>query len=90
MPEIGHSVGAASGVANGGLMFQLIILFPIWGGILGFWTKRKSRSPRGQSNVSITQMNKSPLSNFAAAVSILLTVGLSIAATASSGPLPVL
>jgi hypothetical protein len=35
------SIAAATGVANGGLMAQYFILFPIWGCILALWTKRK-------------------------------------------------
>lgn len=30
-PTVGASVAAATGVANGGMMAQYIILFPIWG-----------------------------------------------------------
>jgi len=41
MPILGHTIGAATGVANGGLMFQFLILFPLWGAVLAFWTKRR-------------------------------------------------
>jgi len=37
----GHSIAAASGVANGGLMAQFIILFPLWGSIVALWAKKK-------------------------------------------------
>ena len=30
IPKIGMSIGVATGVANGGLVFQGILLFPIW------------------------------------------------------------
>jgi glucan phosphoethanolaminetransferase (alkaline phosphatase superfamily) len=41
IPGLGHSIGAATGVANGGLMVQFLILFPLWGAVLAFWTKRR-------------------------------------------------
>ena len=33
-PTIGQSIAAATGVANGGMMAQFLILFPIWAPIL--------------------------------------------------------
>ena len=39
--EWGMSIGAASGIAVGGLMPQLIVLFPLWGPI-AVWLARKS------------------------------------------------
>lgn len=30
-PKLGMSISAATGVANGGLMFQFMILLPLWG-----------------------------------------------------------
>jgi hypothetical protein len=41
--DYAHSIAAAAGVANGGLMAQYFILFPIWGGILALWIARKSQ-----------------------------------------------
>lgn len=41
LPDLGHSIGAATGIANGGLMFQFMILFPLWGAVLALWTKRR-------------------------------------------------
>jgi glucan phosphoethanolaminetransferase (alkaline phosphatase superfamily) len=40
LKRAGHSIAAASGVANGGLMAQFIILFPIWGSIIALWAKK--------------------------------------------------
>jgi len=40
MPGIGRSIGAATGVANGGLMFQAVILFPLWAPFAVKWAKR--------------------------------------------------
>jgi len=40
-PSIGLSVGAATGVANGGLLFQFLIWFPLWGSVLACLAKRK-------------------------------------------------
>ena len=39
--DISRSIAAATGVANGGLMAQFFILFPVWGIILSLWTKKK-------------------------------------------------
>lgn len=44
-PELALSVGAAFGVANGGLMFQFIILFPIWGPLWGRWATKAIGTP---------------------------------------------
>jgi len=41
LKSAGHSIAAASGVANGGLMVQFFILFPLWGSVLALWAKRK-------------------------------------------------
>jgi hypothetical protein len=37
------SVAAATGVANGGLMFQFITLFPLWAPILVVWAQKRIR-----------------------------------------------
>ncbi len=42
-PTIGRSVGAATGVSNGGMMAQYIILFPMWGPLLLWWSKVRDR-----------------------------------------------
>jgi hypothetical protein len=39
--SLGLSVGAATGVANGGLMFQFFILFPLWGSVAAYWARHK-------------------------------------------------
>ncbi|MCH7813117.1 MAG: hypothetical protein IID40_03760 [Planctomycetes bacterium] len=38
-PGIGRSVAAASGISSGGLMFQFLPLFPLWGPLLARWAK---------------------------------------------------
>jgi len=40
-PEFGMSIAAATGVANGGLMAQFIILLPLWAPIVLWVSKRK-------------------------------------------------
>lgn len=40
-PRLGMSIEAAFGVANGGLMFQFIALFPLWGSLLALWSRRR-------------------------------------------------
>ena len=42
-PTIGRSVGAATGIANGGMMAQFIILLPIWAPLLLWWAKVRQR-----------------------------------------------
>ena len=39
-PDIGRSIGAATGVANGGLMLQAFILFPLWAPFAVGWAGR--------------------------------------------------
>jgi len=39
--EVAMSVAAATGVANGGLMAQFIILFPLWGPVAAIWSRRR-------------------------------------------------
>jgi len=51
-PGFGISVAAASGAANGGLMFQFIPLFPIWGPLLARWAKNRMEiSPSGNDEL---------------------------------------
>lgn len=42
-PTFGHSIAAATGVANGGMMIQMIILLPLWGPLL-LWRANKLAS----------------------------------------------
>jgi hypothetical protein len=39
--ELGLSIGGAFGVANGGLMVQFLILFPVWGPACAIWAGRR-------------------------------------------------
>jgi hypothetical protein len=41
VPEIGVSVASASMVANGGMLFQGLTLFPLWAPFLAVWAARK-------------------------------------------------
>jgi hypothetical protein len=40
-PTIGHSVAAATGVANGGLMVQFAILLPLWAPLVLWWARSR-------------------------------------------------
>ena len=51
IPKLGLSIAAASGVANGGLMFQLLTLFPLWGWLLARWAKTRIELPPVDSTV---------------------------------------
>ena len=42
LSPFGMSVGAATGVANGGLMAQFVILFPLWAPLLLWRARRKA------------------------------------------------
>ena len=50
IPPIGMSIGAATGVANGGLMFQAFILFPLWAPFLASWATRRLRETEQAAN----------------------------------------
>jgi len=41
IPNIGISIGAATGVANGGLTFQAVILFPLWAPFLARFASKR-------------------------------------------------
>jgi len=41
MPHVGVSVAAATGVANGGLMFQAYVVFPLWAPFVSWWAKNR-------------------------------------------------
>jgi hypothetical protein len=51
-PEYGMSIGAATGVANGGLMFQAFALFPLWAPIAAFFASRSIRRARGDEHAA--------------------------------------
>ncbi len=40
VPDVGMSIAGALGVANGGLMAQFVILFPLWGPASAMWARR--------------------------------------------------
>jgi hypothetical protein len=50
VPNIGTSIGAATGVANGGLMFQAVILFPLWAPVLARWAARRLTEGESAAN----------------------------------------
>ncbi|MCP4590551.1 MAG: hypothetical protein GY842_07395 [bacterium] len=50
-PGIGTSVCAATGVANGGQMFQFVTLFPLWGSLLARWAKNGIEASQSGSEV---------------------------------------
>ena len=50
IPKVGMSVGAATGVANGGLMFQAFILFPLWAPFLAGWAHKRLIASEATSN----------------------------------------
>jgi hypothetical protein len=43
-PTLGHSIGAATGVANGGLMIQFMIALPLWAPIVLWWAKLREET----------------------------------------------
>jgi hypothetical protein len=54
-PALGMSVAGATGIANGGLMFQFITLFPLWGSLLARWARRRMEAvPTGAWKLHIS------------------------------------
>lgn len=53
IPEIGRSIAAATGVANGGLSLQIISLFFIWAPLIVLWAKGKISKPEEPSNQNV-------------------------------------
>ena len=53
IPKVGMSIGAATGVANGGLMFQAFILFPLWAPLVAGWAAGRLRKTEKASNNEI-------------------------------------
>lgn len=47
IPQIGMSVATATGVANGGLMAQFCVLFPLWAPFAVSWAKGKRGGENG-------------------------------------------
>lgn len=43
-PTLGMSIGAATGLASGGLAPQLIVLFPIWGPLVVWFAQKSLRA----------------------------------------------
>lgn len=41
LPGLGESVAEATGIANGGLMAQFLIGFPLWAPAAGFWARKQ-------------------------------------------------
>jgi hypothetical protein len=48
-PRLGLSIAAASGISSG-TIFQVIVLFPIWGSVAAIWAVRRIR-PRHEESV---------------------------------------
>ncbi len=42
----GMSVGAATGISSGGLMFQAVALYPLWGPVVALWARSRLTIPR--------------------------------------------
>jgi hypothetical protein len=52
-PKVGMSIGAATGVANGGLMFQAFTLFPLWAPFVAWWASKRIKAFEDASNNSM-------------------------------------
>jgi hypothetical protein len=53
IPKVGMSIGAATGVANGGMMFQAFILFPLWAPLLAGWASGRLREMEKASSKEV-------------------------------------
>ncbi len=58
-PVIGRSVAAATGVANGGMSFQIFILFPLWAPLLVLWSDGKLKSTDNAIGSNIQEVENS-------------------------------
>jgi hypothetical protein len=45
LPGIGASIAGATGVANGGLMYQFALFLPVWGPLVALWFRYRQASP---------------------------------------------
>lgn len=53
IPKIGMSIAGATGVANGGIMYQIFILFPLWAPFVVAWAARKIEKTAELANQDI-------------------------------------
>lgn len=58
-PEIGRSIAAATGVANGGMSFQIFTLFPFWAPFLILWADGKLKSKENAIRSNIQEVENS-------------------------------
>ena len=56
-PTIGRSVAGATGVSNGGMIAQFLILFPLWGPLLLLWAKAREKAVVAQTPAASVQNN---------------------------------
>jgi hypothetical protein len=49
MPRCGMSIAAATGVANGGLMFQALLLYPLWAPVIAYLAARQLKQETMES-----------------------------------------
>lgn len=52
VPKLGMSIAAALGVSNGGLVFQGLILFPIWAPLAVNWAARRLDCPSRKESLA--------------------------------------
>jgi hypothetical protein len=57
IPYIGKSIAAATGVANGGLMFQAFVLFPLWAPFLAGWAAKRISKSEEPQNLAVHPMS---------------------------------
>ena len=48
VPVLGASIAGATGLADGGMMFQFILLLPLWGPLAIFWMRCRQGSTSGR------------------------------------------
>ncbi|MBN1489052.1 MAG: hypothetical protein JXA69_03975 [Phycisphaerae bacterium] len=77
VPGLGLSIAAANGVANGGLMFQFLILFPVWGPLLGRWATKTIDEPQPNDRSVYPEQEIARLSDWAwAAVNFVVLLAV--------------
>ncbi|MEN6384313.1 MAG: hypothetical protein ABFD79_03860 [Phycisphaerales bacterium] len=57
LPEFGKSIASATGLAIGGLSWQIWTLFPLWAPILAWWASKRILKPEQILNQNIQQIS---------------------------------
>jgi len=51
-PKLGHSIAGATGVAGGGMVTQIDILFPVWAPFVAIWASKRIKDRKSNPNMA--------------------------------------